>query len=207
MRRSWVPSRDHTNTGRLCSAGSGCLPVPRRHSSYAALRLPHSLRPRLWSSLAFGLPRRGRFFCAALRRPAACATRGHAARRRRVVGSPRAGLFTRRSEGLPGFWAVLFVRAAVEDSAGCGPRLAQGAEAAVAFKQSNTLGTRNGIAFVAAWPAAHTLACLRIAAYVTARAARLATGLGGLTPGRAGFAPAGRGRPGSGGPGVPWTSP
>ena len=113
------------------------------------------------------------------------------------VGSPWAGLFTRRSEGLPGFWAVLFVRAAVEDSAGCGPRLAHGAEAAVAFKQSNTLGTRNGIAFVAAWPAAHTLACLRIAACVTARAARLATGLGGLTPGRAAGssksrAPAGR---------------
>ena len=28
-------------------------------------------------------------------------------------------------EGLPGFWAVLFVRAVVEDPAGCGPLLAR----------------------------------------------------------------------------------
>jgi hypothetical protein len=65
MRRSWVPSKDHTNTGRLCSIGSGRHPVPRRRSSYAALRLPHFRQPRLRSSLAFGLPRRGRLFCAA----------------------------------------------------------------------------------------------------------------------------------------------
>ena len=45
---------------------------------------------------------------------------------------------------------------------------------------------------MAAFPTAHTLACLRIAAAVTACAASLATGLGGLTLGRAGFAPAGR---------------
>jgi hypothetical protein len=39
---------------------------------------------------------------------------------------------------------------------------------------------------------AHTLACLRIADAVTDVGARLSTGLGGLTPGQAGFAPAGR---------------
>ena len=37
---------DHTNTGRLCSAGSRWVPVPRRHRSYAALRLPHPHRRR-----------------------------------------------------------------------------------------------------------------------------------------------------------------
>ncbi len=124
--------------------------------------------------------------------PAARATRGHAARRRWVIGSPWAGLFTRRNEGLPGFWAVLFVRAAVEDPAGCGPLLAHDAVDAEAFRRSNTLGTRNGITFEAAWPAAHTLVYLRIAAPVAGHAARLTTGLGGLTPDRAGFAPAGR---------------
>jgi len=41
-------------------------------------------------------------------------------------------------------------------------------------------------------PTAHTLACLRFAGRVTATSARLATGSGGLTPGRTGFAPAGR---------------
>lgn len=169
-----APSRSPTSR-LICSPPTPSLP------SASAPVVP-CLRPT--SLRALLLCRQGR--------PATCASREHAARRRWVAGSPWAGLFTRRSEGLPGFWAVLFARAAVEDSAGCGPRLAHGAEAAVAFRRSKTLGTRNGIAFVAAWPAAHTLACLRIAACVTARAARLATGLGGLTPDRTGFAPAGR---------------
>ncbi len=38
---------------------------------------------------------------------------------------------------------------------------------------------------------AHALACLRFAGHVTVTVARLATGSDGLTPGRAGFAPAG----------------
>ena len=41
-------------------------------------------------------------------------------------------------------------------------------------------------------PTAHTLACLRFADLVTETVARLTTGSGGLTPGRTGFAPAGR---------------
>ena len=46
--------------------------------------------------------------------------------------------------------------------------------------------------FEAANPTAHTLACLRFAGLVTETVARLATGSGELTLGRAGFAPAGR---------------
>jgi hypothetical protein len=45
--------------------------------------------------------------------------------------------------------------------------------------------------FEAANPTAHTLACLRFASPVAGTVARLTTGSGGLTPGRAGFAPAG----------------
>jgi hypothetical protein len=44
----------------------------------------------------------------------------------------------------------------------------------------------------AAWPMAHTLACLRCAAPISETVARRATGLGGLTLSQAGFAPAGR---------------
>ena len=87
------------------------------------------------------------------------------------------------------------MRAVVEHPAGCDPplaRLASLAEAALAFRQHNALGTRNLIIFVAAYPTAHMLACLRFADRVTVTVARLATDLGGLTPGRAGFAPAGR---------------
>src|SRR5262249_21264153 len=48
------------------------------------------------------------------------------------------------------------------------------------------------IGFGAACPMAHTFACLRIAEAISDAGARLATGSGGLTLGRAGFAPAGR---------------
>ena len=53
--------------------GPGCLPVPRLLSSYAVLRLPRFLRPRLQSALAFGLPRCGCLFFAA----GACIPRTH----------------------------------------------------------------------------------------------------------------------------------
>src|SRR5437667_6455034 len=46
-RWTWIPPEVHTDTGRLCSAGSGRYPVPRRRRSYAALRLPASFGQRL----------------------------------------------------------------------------------------------------------------------------------------------------------------
>jgi hypothetical protein len=65
-------------------------------------------------------------------------------------------------------------------------------EAAIAFTENRTLGIRNEIVFEATSTTAHTFACLRFADPVTETVARLTTGSGGLTPGRAGFAPAGR---------------
>ena len=58
------------------------------------------------------------------------------------------------------------------------PRPSLGA-VAVAFRRSNTLGTRKHIPFVATWPTAHSLACLRFAESVTVSGARLATGRAG----------------------------
>ncbi len=65
-------------------------------------------------------------------------------------------------------------------------------EAVVAFRENRTLGIRNGHNFRGRNPTAHTLACLRFADLVAETVARLTTGSGGLTPGRAGSAPAGR---------------
>ena len=65
-------------------------------------------------------------------------------------------------------------------------------ETAIAFEENGALGTRNVHRFRGRIPTAHALACLRFAGRVAATVARLATGSGGLTPGRAGFAPAGR---------------
>ena len=62
----------------------------------------------------------------------------------------------------------------------------------MAFRLHEALGTQNERYFAAATPPAHSLACLRIDDPVTAAAARLATGVGGLAPHRTGFAPAGR---------------
>ncbi len=150
MRQSWSRPEAHINTGRLCSAGSGRYPAPRRHRSYAALRLPPPHRPPLQSSLANGLPRCGCLFFAARppgRAPASVSSVGDGSPALRITGfSPR------RNKGLPGSWAVLFVCAVVEDPAGCKPPLAHRGEVAVAFRQSKTPGTRNDITFVAARP-------------------------------------------------------
>jgi hypothetical protein len=58
--------------------------------------------------------------------------------------------------------------------------------------KSSTLGIREGYRFRGRNPTARTFVCLRIACRVSTTGARLATGSGGLTLGRAGFAPAGR---------------
>ena len=60
-------------------------------------------------------------------------------------------------------------------------------EAAIAFTENRTLGIRNEIIFEAKLTTAHTLACLRFAGLVAETVARLTTGSGGLTPGRAGL--------------------
>ena len=79
----------------------------------------------------------------------------------------------------PGAWAVLFQRAVGSDPAGCASRLAHRVETAIAFRLHHALGTQNERYFVAVNPTAHSLACLRIGVFVTADAARLATGVGG----------------------------
>ena len=114
-------------------------------------------------------------------------------RRRRVTGSPQDRDVSRRGEGLPGYGAVLFVRAMVEHPAGYGPLLAHNTEKPLLPSgKSGPWASGKVIGFGAACPMAHTFACLRIAEAISDAGARLATGSGGLTLGRAGFAPAGR---------------
>ena len=104
----------------------------------------------------------------------------------------KTGVSTRKGEGLPGYEAILFVRAMVEHPAGYGPLLAPLTQRAIiAFDvfQHSRHPERNR--FRGRSPTARTFACLRIADGISATVARLATGSGGLTLGRAGFAPAG----------------
>src|SRR5262249_50633822 len=141
--------------------------------------------------LADSLPRCERLFCAH-RADDTCA-RKRVVRRRRVTGSPRDRHWSRRGEGLPGSWAVLFVRAMVEHPAGYDPLLAHLTQRSL-WPSSNSALSASGkvIGFGAAYPMARTFACRRIADSISEAVARLATGSGGLTLGRTGFAPAGR---------------
>ena len=60
-------------------------------------------------------------------------------------GSPSAGSLPRRNEGIPGAWAILFVRAVVVDPAGCNrPSPALGA-VTVVFRRSKALDTRKDL--------------------------------------------------------------
>ena len=119
--------------------------------------------------------------------------------RRWVTGSPSPRFLPRKDKGLPGYWTVLFVRApwcnTPPDTALSSPLLLFEkiyGEAAIAFTKNRTLGIRNEYSFRGHVPTARTLAYLRFAGLVTEAVARLATGSGGLTPRRAGFAPAGQ---------------
>jgi hypothetical protein len=114
-------------------------------------------------------------------------------RRKRVTGSPQRRSVSRRGEGLPGAWTVLFVSAIVEHPAGYDPLLAHLTQGSLwPSMASSTLGIREDYRFRGRSPTARTLACLRLACLVSKTNARLATGSGGLTLGRTGFAPAGR---------------
>jgi len=84
--------------------------------------------------------------------------------------------------GLPGSWAVLFLRAKVVHPAGCSlPRLLLLREDRCCLQEKQLLGIRNGHRFRGRCPSARTLARLRIAGRVAAPVARLTT-VGAVTP-------------------------
>ena len=148
-RQAWFSPEAHLRTGRLCSAGSGRYPVPRRPRSCAALRLPCPPRPRLRSSLANGLPQGTGVV---LRRPHAHPS-GVSGVRRRVTGSPRGRGHPRgrtRASQVPGPssscvpWSYTPPGALLPS-----PR---DGEDAVAFRLHDTLGTRHDQHFGAAYP-------------------------------------------------------
>ncbi len=82
MHPPWFSPKVHTNTGRLCSAGSECQLVPHLHRSYSALRLPVLVDPlTLRQGFGSGFP------------------------------LPLVYLHSQEAQGLPSYWATLSVRA------------------------------------------------------------------------------------------------
>ena len=193
MRRSCFPnSSSHQHGPPLL----GRVRLPLRSPTSALLCSPPT--PSLPSAAAPVFPRQRptsvRRACSSP--PHRCPRKPVQRRRLFYPGSPSAGSLPKEKRGYPSAWAILFVRAVVFDPAGCNrPSPALGA-VTVVFRRIKTLDTRKVTNFVAAQPTAHSLAYLRIAdralpaiRYRLRR--RLATGPGGLTLGRAGFAPAG----------------
>jgi hypothetical protein len=146
--------------------------LPRLHRSYSALRLPDVRRPRLWSSLAFGLPGGEHL---ALRSPegSAVATTGARARRGSRFGTddrlPRTGVHSETS-GSPGLLGcpLLVCRSSKTppDATSARPTYADIAAAATEYSPH---GIRNLSLFEASLPPAHSLVCLRIDASLPPR--------------------------------------
>ena len=185
-RWSWFPPEAHIHTGRLRSAASGRHPVPRRQRSYAALRLPRLVGRGSGSPCQRPTSMRTLFFTASAR--SACA-------RASEKGSPDSPWLREvsrktRASQVPG------------PSSSCVPwsKTPPGAflpspdrgEAAVAFRSNNALGTRKEIVFEAIHPRPTRSRAYASPVALPPPGARLATGSGGLTPGRTGFAPVGR---------------
>ncbi len=77
------------------------------------IRLPHSRRPKLRLSLALAYLGASAFL-------GRCRVRSQTRHRRGLItGSPQSRTSRRRNEGLPGYWAVLFMRAVSPNPARC----------------------------------------------------------------------------------------
>lgn len=154
-----VPPEVHANTGRLRSAGSRCLPGPRRLRYYAALRLlfPVGRRSGCPLRLAYHLEALVLDHDAGALRPASC--------RRVVTGPPSLRMSRWRYEAsqVPGPSSCQ--RAAIPNPAPCAAILPTDDRGAAAFEVQNPLGS--GKALISRpTHAAHGLACLRIAGHL-----------------------------------------
>ena len=146
---AWFPREAHVSTGTrpfslpqsgrtlpppsrfpnalLCSGGSGCRPFP---TVIAPMRPTDSLTSFGRGS---GFPRR---------RPTSARTLFFTGHRMRPLTRARWGLFTgspcrnhpRKRQGLPGFRAVLFVRAVARHLAGCSTPVALGLGSSIALR-------------------------------------------------------------------------
>ena len=188
MRRSCFPnSGSHQHGPPLL----GRVRTPLRSPTSSLLCSPPT--PSLPSAAAPVIPRQRptpvRRSCSSP--PHRCFRKPVQRRRHFYPGSPQAGSLPRRNEGIPGAWAILFVRAVVFDPAGCVPPLAHLAVRSL-LPSGEPIPWAPGNIFLSWLPTHGPLArvpTLRRIRYRLRRKARYRPG--GLTLRRAGFAPAG----------------
>jgi len=119
MRWSWFPPEVPISTGRLCSAGSES--PTSSPTSKLLFGPPTPLPPSAAAPvpLASGLPRGRRLFCRVSRRPARAPADAPVSEMDNRLSVPPVSPEER--QGLPGYGAVLFVRAVVQHPAGLDP--------------------------------------------------------------------------------------
>ena len=188
---SWFPPQVHLNTGRLCSAGSSLPSCSPTSSLVCSPPTPCPRRPQLRfpspvtyldagsSSVPLGPTTRVPAYvpCVGDGSPALRLTgiRRGEARASQVTGPSSSCVpWSNTPPDIPPPRPKLPRRELLLPSGKTGPS----ASGKHRFRGRS--------------PTAHTFACLRIAALVSKNGARLATGSGGLTLGRMGFAPNGR---------------
>lgn len=184
-------SASKSHTGRRCSAGSGLHPVPRRPRSYAALRRPAPISHGSGSPCQWPTALRVLVLCPLGRRHVRLRTRRASETTHWLSARPE---YVGERRGPP--------RCLGHPLRACSGRTPRRIRSPL---RPSVVGERcclrwnpapwasgKMLGFGAAWPMAHTLACLRFAGPLSEAVARLATGLGGRTLSRMGFAPAGR---------------
>ena len=143
----------YLNTGRLCSAGSGCRARSPPSSLVCSHPTPHAASARLRSALGRALPHRANVGSV----PRGVTATGPAVgpfaadgASEWVTGSPSPGSYDWTVRGLPGYRAVFFGRATVVHPAGP-PSARPSASGSAAFRVAEPLSIRDehfGAAFL-----------------------------------------------------------
>jgi len=188
-----VPSRSSRQHGPPLLGRVRRHPFPDVIAPIGSSDFLSSVGPRSGRPLQLGLPSES---ASSLRGPRGLGRAVGALSDRRHVGAWSPGLrlpgnFERRAEDLPGYWAVLLQRAALDPPRPSHRRLAHDATGAAAFTRCDALGSGN-IEDIEAQSRGPLFRAptLRRARCRTWRQARYRPA--GLSFGRAGFAPAGR---------------
>ena len=158
---AWFPPEVHINTGRLCSAGSGCHPVPRLHRSYAALRLPAPFGHGSGSPCRRPTSVRTLVLCPLGRRHVRPHTRRASETGHRLSAKPE---FVEERRGPPRLLGRPLRACHGRTPRRIRPLLARLRRGRCCLQvKSSTLGIREDYRFRGRSPTAHTFACLRIA--------------------------------------------
>src|SRR5215475_4647026 len=187
---AWFSSEDHIDTGRLCSAGFRRYPRSPTSTLVCSPPTPCLRRPRLRFPLPVAYLDASACSVPTTRAltNVSCVGDGSPALRKTGMGRGEA-----RASQVPGPSSSYVPWSNTPpETPPSSPRRHVCKGVLLPSGKTGPSASGKTIGFGAACPMAHMFARLRIADHISGIVARLTTGSGGLTLGRAGFAPAGR---------------